>query len=130
MSSSHEVLDIVDILRLSPDSQKPDLRSNVIRKEAFNQLSKRLVDKKNGMVRFILCPRLESIVLFEECWEQIDFMDFEEGGCKCRPIVKMASRRWNVPATQRALRAVAIGWVDTYDVPELNVLRSEGLDVK
>ncbi len=66
MSSTFEDLDIVDILRLSPDLQKLDLHCYIIPNKVYTELSKRLVNKKERRIEFPLCPRLASIFLSSE----------------------------------------------------------------
>jgi len=127
--SGHGDLDILDILRISPDLQKLYLRCYEIPIDLYAELSKRRVNRTTGKIRFPLCPRLESIFLFAEISEEeAEFLDFEELGYGRRPIVNMISRRWNVPETERSLRAVTIGGLDPRDVPKLDAMRLEGLN--
>ncbi len=128
MSSDHENLNVVGILRLSPDLQRLELHCYDIPDEVYSGLSERLVDKKDGRrVGFALCPRLTSILLFSE---RVD-MDLEVGYHEVlkdsRPMVEMISRRWNVPTSQRSLSVVKLGWLSPEDVPELKAMVSDGL---
>jgi len=128
MSSDHENLNVVGILRLSPDLQKLELHCYGIPDEVYAGLSERLADKKDGRrIGFALCPRLASILLFSE---RVD-MDLEVGYHEVlkdsRPMVEMISRRWNVPTSQRSLSVVKLSWLSPEDVPELKAMVSEGL---
>ncbi len=133
MSSVYEDLQIVNILRLSPNLQTLDLHCHDIPQEVYAELSKTLVHKKSGRVKFPLCPRLASISLFSE---RID-MDIEMGCCddaellhESRPAMKLISRRWNVPASQRSLSVVKVGWLSLDEAPELMAMVSDGLGYK
>lgn len=124
MTSDLVTMDVVSILRLSPELKKLYLRGYDIPDAVIDELSKRRVAKKSGKYKFPLCPKLESIFLYAASGEEGEYGDIPETELS---TVKMIKHRWNVPATERSLRDVTIGWFDPTRYKKLKAMESEGL---